>query len=127
MPIRALIVTLLALPLLACGPKIPMEGSLAVPDARDFFQFPEKYIGRNVRVSELLPARLDTTRPLGFRHAGDENRVLFVTDARSLARKHKLRLDEIVTLVILCTEGRTDSGNLMISIVERAPYRPSLD
>ena len=98
------------------GHRLPMNKGVAEPYGRDFLDFPEKYRGMTVRLFGLAAARVEITRPLVFTPPARRDDEVVVSDARSLASTQHLRQGEVVTLLIECTEGRTDRGNLLLAI-----------
>ena len=117
-------VLLLVLALLApacAGRRMPMNKGVAEPFGRDFLDFPEKYRGQTVRLFGLAAARIEITRPLVFTPPGRQQDEVVVSDGRSLASAQHLRQGEVVTILVACTEGRTDRGNLLLAIERAGP------
>ena len=86
--------------------------SVVVPD----------YVGRMKRAEEavlqenLTVMRADITRPLVLQADDPVAAELVVSDGRSLASKQSIKAGDRVAVQFACTEGRTERGNLLLTI-----------
>lgn len=93
-----------------------MKQNVAIVADGDFLDFPAKYRGRLVRFIAAEVARTEMLRPLVFVRQDRPTLELVVLDPRGLARRSRLLPGQRATIVIECTEGRADRGNVLVSL-----------
>jgi hypothetical protein len=95
------------------------DDGVAVASGVAFLRSPGRYRAERVRITRVEAIRIDITRPLVFRPIDPGAGEIVVSDNRALARQERLKVQEVVELLIDCTEGSAEHGNVLLAIERR--------